>query len=597
MLLIQSQENREDRIHYEVNPEMPPIGVGGMGQVFAGVMVNELSGRRRNVAIKFLFDDLPENILERARREASIRIQNENLVEMIDFVQIDENLSDGRTRPHYHVVSELLEGIMLHDLLNGKTTNTRGEEVDMARAMYLRSKSDRIGFSISIVKNLLSGVMALHDKGFIHRDIDPSNIMVCFDGKIKLIDFGIAKQLTTLSNTDQHLTVVGKFMGKASYAAPELVMGDIHHQNATTDIYAIGIVFFQLLTGRLPFEGASHEILDKQLHEKLPLKMIDNKSLRKIIEKATAKSQADRFQSAAEFRVALERFEKSAASKSAVQKAVSATPAPGASSRAVKPPKPQKPKKVRKKIDWKGVWAKSKQYVYYGCAACAVCVALIYSGKALKSHHEAKEAAARAEEVRKQEEKIKRIAELQVEVFDSSDPSAFKIDSLTQFKIPSAGAIIAKADSLYSIGSIEAVDSAIVLYNRVADKKYKSSAIAVLKLGSIYFDKGEKEAAHQANLAAYQLDSTDYHILYELGEDYFIGVSRTGEERSMDEAEKYYTSGLRYAEACGDSVYAGKFAARLERFQVRKNNTSKSIGVHSKNGSAESQYIDNNFLF
>ena len=170
---------------------------------------------------------------------------------MYGFIQIDEKSPSG-IHPRYHVVSELLHGVMLLDLLNGKLTDSDGKEVEFARKLYEQYNTDRYAFAIFIVKNILSGIMALHDKGFIHRDIDPSNVMVTSDGKVKIIDFGIAKQIDSLS-ADRHLTSTGQFMGKAAYAAPELVRGDVPHQNATTDIYAIGIVMFEPDYGKAAF--------------------------------------------------------------------------------------------------------------------------------------------------------------------------------------------------------------------------------------------------------------------------------------------------------------------------------------------------------
>lgn len=95
-------------------------------------------------------------------------------------------------------------------------------------------------------------------------------------------------------------------MGKPEYAAPELALGDIQHQNQTTDIYAMGILLYQCIVGHTPFEGARHEILDKQLKAKLPLDVIQNKDLKAIIAKACEKKQELRFQTSAQMRVALE---------------------------------------------------------------------------------------------------------------------------------------------------------------------------------------------------------------------------------------------------------------------------------------------------
>ncbi len=310
LIYIQGEEEKQRRIHYEVDPSLPSLGEGGMGQVLKGVQVNEANGVRRDVAIKFLFEDLPAHAIERARREASIQISNENLVEMFGFIEVVENPESARPIKRFHVVSELLQGVMLFDLLNGKTTDKNGQEVPFAQELYQKYQSDRFGFAVFIVKNILSGLMALHDKGYIHRDLDPSNIMITTDRKVKIIDFGIAKRLDNLNTQDQQLTSTGQFIGKAAYAAPELVLGDVHNQDKTTDIYAVGIMLFQFITGTLPFEGTMAELIKKQLNEKIPLKLIPYKAVRNIVAKATAKKQADRYQSAAEMRVDLEHLSK-----------------------------------------------------------------------------------------------------------------------------------------------------------------------------------------------------------------------------------------------------------------------------------------------
>lgn len=306
IIRLQTEAEKRKGIFYQFDTNNPPIGEGGMGKVCEGLCVNAHNGSTRPVAIKFMFDDLPPNAYERARREAEIQLRNDNLVEMLGFIETQDVSSTGVVHKHYHVISELLTGVSLSDILEGKTKDRTGEEVPFAVKMLQDYQNDPEHFAQIVVINVLSGLMALHDAGYIHRDIDPTNIMLTTDGHIKLIDFGIAKQMNTLTTGDKSLTVAGKFMGKPEYAAPELVLGDISHQNQTTDIYAVGILLYQCIIGHTPFEGARHEILEKQLKAKLPLGKIKNKALRNIIATACEKRQELRYQTSSQMRVALE---------------------------------------------------------------------------------------------------------------------------------------------------------------------------------------------------------------------------------------------------------------------------------------------------
>lgn len=335
--------NGETNIHYEFDPGQKPLGEGGMGRVFRGVQVEEGSNgsrKEREVAIKCLLEDLPEHAIKRSRREASIRLKNDNLVEMIDFVEAHDSYVT-----HYHVVSELLDGINLDELLEGRTTSHDGNPNPTAERLLHNYSENRKAFAGEVFRCILSGIMALHDAGYIHRDIDPSNIMVTTEGKIKLIDFGIAKKVNELFTTGKSLTSPGQFIGKPYYAAPELLLGDLKQQSYTTDVYALGIVLFQLMTGHLPFEGTFQEVYEKQMHEKLPLGEVEDKTVRKIIEKATEKDQRKRYQSAAEFRVDLDRW-------------ISEAPKTAKSYKPSRPPKPSRSNSGSKPIGkWIGIAA------------------------------------------------------------------------------------------------------------------------------------------------------------------------------------------------------------------------------------------------
>lgn len=319
-IYIQGELERQKGIHYEVDPTVAPIGEGGMGIVRKGIQVNEVTMTTRPVAIKFLFDDLPPHAIERARREAGIQLRNDNLVEMLGFIEVTTLNPIGEPIKHSHVVSELLYGVSLNDILEGKCQAVDGKEIPFAVKMLHDYQNDPEHFAKVIVMNVLSGLMALHDAGYIHRDIDPTNIMLTEDGHIKLIDFGIAKQMNNLTTSDKSLTVSGSFMGKPEYASPELALGDVKSQNQTTDIYAVGILLYQCITGHTPFEGARHEVLNKQIHTTVPVKVIKDRKLRDVISIACDKKQELRYQSAAQMRVALESIDGSTRGISAKKK-------------------------------------------------------------------------------------------------------------------------------------------------------------------------------------------------------------------------------------------------------------------------------------
>lgn len=305
---IQGEYEIQNQIYYEFD-RSDRVGEGGMGVVFRGRMVDERTGAYREVAIKEVQTggdpETSRQAIEQAYREASIQLRNDNLVEMMGFVELEDRRL-GFVKKRLYVVSEFLTGVTLDHVLEGRYTDYRSEEIHYAKDLGERLKSAPEQTATYIIKNVLSAIVAMHDAGYLHRDIDPSNIMVTADGKIKLIDFGIATRLEELNKETEIPTDEGSFVGKVEYAAPELISGRVSIQDYTTDIYSIGVLFYRLLTGHLPFEGNRFDIMKGQLEKKPDVSSIHSRKYRAIVEKALEKQQAKRFTSASAMRAALD---------------------------------------------------------------------------------------------------------------------------------------------------------------------------------------------------------------------------------------------------------------------------------------------------
>lgn len=196
------------------------LGQGGMGTVYLA----EDRMLDRHVALKVLSPSLTRDpkFVERFRQEAKIQssLVHPNVVSLYTF------FNDGGT---YWMVMEYVEGQTVKHLIEGHGAM---EE--------LRAKT--------VIREILEGVEYAHRRGIIHRDVKPGNIIVTADGSVKIMDFGVAKILG-----NQGLTRTGAKVGTIYYMSPEQVRGekDIDHR---TDIYSIGATFFEMLTGRRPFD-------------------------------------------------------------------------------------------------------------------------------------------------------------------------------------------------------------------------------------------------------------------------------------------------------------------------------------------------------
>lgn len=263
---------------------LEPLGRGGMAQVYKAYHPQ----LDRYMAIKILRSDLVESneFLARFRHEAHAvsGLRHANIVQVFDFDMQDD---------YYYMVMELLEGDTLRTLLNNyRVRNQRMPLTEIVR----------------IMKDAMNGLSYAHGEGIIHRDLKPANIMLTKKGQAVLTDFGIAQ---IMGNT-QH-TVSGALMGTLNYMAPE--QGFEGKCDSRSDIYSLGIVLYEMLTGYTPFDADTPlAILMKHLNDPLPLPtQVDPAlppSLEAIVLKALAKDPDDRFQNAEEMSKALESLEK-----------------------------------------------------------------------------------------------------------------------------------------------------------------------------------------------------------------------------------------------------------------------------------------------
>lgn len=303
-VIIYSPSDPTHSTYYEYDPETDLIGNGGMGNVFHGIKWSTRGAR--HVAIKALHLELTPETLKRAKREASIHIKDDHVVWMEEYIEqtTDNGPYPGHTQRY--VISEYLCGVSLADVMIGKVKSEGGTIIQYAESLAASLHSNREKTAKDIILKISRGVARLHDANYIHRDIDPSNVMVTSNGRIVLIDFGIAKPISEMAEADKQLTHEGVFMGKITYAAPELILGNLDEQGKHTDVYSLAVLYYVLLVGRPPFGGSGTQVMQGHLKDHANLSPILAPETREIIKKALSKNPKDRYQSAFEFIDAIE---------------------------------------------------------------------------------------------------------------------------------------------------------------------------------------------------------------------------------------------------------------------------------------------------
>ena len=262
-------------IRYQI--EGPPIGQGGMGVVYKAF--DDVT--KRFVAVKMLRDDVDPSSSELFQREWSVlaQLSHPNIVDVLD---IGEFVEDGQHKPYF--VMPLLPGTTLDALMKRREPRLIPER------------------AIEIICQACRGLQAAHSRGLIHRDLKPSNLFVMDDDTVKIIDFGVVHLVDAESRTCMK--------GTLQYMAPEQL--EMRPASSRSDIFSLGVVCYEALTGRKPFEGnTAQEVIDSiRSHIPSPISQLNpavNDQVSRAVNKAMAKQPYYRFTTAREFSEMLQR--------------------------------------------------------------------------------------------------------------------------------------------------------------------------------------------------------------------------------------------------------------------------------------------------
>ena len=351
------------------------LGAGGMGEVYEAQ--HELIGRR--FAIKFLHPQLASNseVVARFQREAQAAggLENENIAAVVDAGTSD----DGAP----YLVMEYLDGEDLAHLL------MRGGALPLSRAVFIMIQACR-------------GLAAAHGRGIVHRDLKPENLYICrrndASDLVKVLDFGIAKLHTGRSTS---LTQTGTTMGTPYYMSLEQARGakDVDHR---TDIYALGVILYEMLSGAKPHPGESYNAILYHVLTQEPAPLDSMRpdlppGVSAIVQKAMAREPGDRYASVAEFMEALIPFSDRSVtplrSQAGLPVVMGATMQSPVSLRAMAVPAPLKAETPEIPDD---VPAGSRSRVVVWAMSAAAAVLLVVLGLWFGLHREPKQQAAAA---------------------------------------------------------------------------------------------------------------------------------------------------------------------------------------------------------
>ena len=267
------------------------LGEGGMGVVFEA----EQDEPRRRVALK---------VLQGARVSSELRRRFRREIEILATLK-------------HPAIAQVWDAGVARDPASGFEVPYFTMEIIEGRPLGIAVRELGLGVreKLELVARICAAVEHAHQRGVIHRDLKPDNILVDGNGEPRILDFGIARMLDSNDPSQSLQTESGKILGTLAYMSPEQVRGDPREVDTRADVYALGVILYELLAGHLPIETRGRPIPDALravlVETPIPLGRIDRAfrgDIETIVSTALAKERAGRYSSASELRADIVRF-------------------------------------------------------------------------------------------------------------------------------------------------------------------------------------------------------------------------------------------------------------------------------------------------